>query len=266
MQLHSTAVAAGYRLLAYETLPSTNTQALALAGGGEHGPLWITARQQTAGRGRRGSQWASPAGNLYTTLLLSDPAPAECAPESSFVSALAIHDAIVDCAPALRDELRLKWPNDILYAGRKLAGILVEGEQINQRLVIAIGIGVNCRYRPQEAAYPATDLAAVGVDISAEELFAALSGAMMRRLAYWQRGAGFAGIRADWLDRAAGIGADMRVRLPHCELFGRCQGLDERGRLLLCLADGSLQVIAAGEVFPVGMAPPDLVPATGRLG
>src|SRR5277367_2510178 len=114
MQLHSAAAAAGYRLLKSETVASTNAEALALARGGERGPLWSTARQQTAGRGRRGSAWISPPGNLYATLLLHDPAPAEHAPELSFVTALALHDAIGERAPKLQNELKLKWPNDLL--------------------------------------------------------------------------------------------------------------------------------------------------------
>jgi BirA family biotin operon repressor/biotin-[acetyl-CoA-carboxylase] ligase len=251
MHLSPTASAAGYRLLAYETLPSTNPEALALARRGEEGPIWVTAQQQTAGRGRRGNTWVSPPGNLYATLLLNDPAPAERAPELSFVAALAVYDAILDRAPALAPLLALKWPNDVLYDGAKLVGILIEGESIGARLVVAIGIGVNCLHHPRLTAYPTTDLAAAGADVSAEQLFEALSAGMQRRLAQWRRGEGFDDIRADWLARSADIGRDIRVRLPGRELVGRGEALDDRGRLLLRLADGSLQTIAAGDVFPL---------------
>ena len=91
MQLSSAAVAAGYRLSVHDTLASTNAEALMLARDGERGPLWIAAREQTAGRGRRGNSWISPRGNLYATLLLTDPAPPECAPQLSFVAVLALH-------------------------------------------------------------------------------------------------------------------------------------------------------------------------------
>jgi BirA family biotin operon repressor/biotin-[acetyl-CoA-carboxylase] ligase len=243
--------AVGFRLAARDTLPSTNTEALALARRGETGPLWVTARQQTAGRGRRGNAWISVPGNLYATLLLCDPATPENAPELSFVAALAVHDAIVDRAAVLCEKLTLKWPNDILFGTAKLAGILIESETIATRLAVAIGIGVNCMHHPAKTAYPATDLAAAGVAVCAEDLFFALSGAMTRRLAQWRRGDGFQSIRADWLDRAAGIGGEMRVRLPNCEFVGRAEALDERGRLLLRLEDGRLQTITAGDVFPV---------------
>jgi BirA family biotin operon repressor/biotin-[acetyl-CoA-carboxylase] ligase len=256
MQLSSAAVAAGYRLTAHDALASTNAQALTLARAAERGPLWIVARRQTAGRGRRGNEWVSPPGNLYATLLLTDPAPPECAPELSFVTALALHDAILERAPALRAALALKWPNDVLCGGAKLAGILIEGERAADALAVAIGIGVNCQSHPAQTAYPATDLKAAGAAAAAEDVFAALSAAMLRRLQQWRRGAGFGYIRADWIARAAGIGGDMRAKLPDREIFGRGEGLDERGRLLLRLADGSVQAIAAGDVFPVTGAPP----------
>jgi BirA family transcriptional regulator, biotin operon repressor / biotin---[acetyl-CoA-carboxylase] ligase len=257
MQLHPSAVAAGFRLAAFETLSSTNTHALALARGGERGPLWVTAAEQTGGRGRRRNPWVSPPGNLYATLLLTDPAPSECAAQSSFVSALAVHDAIVACAPALREAVKLKWPNDVLCGGCKLAGILIEGEQAAHGLAVAIGIGVNVRHHPGGTAYPATDLAAAGAEVSAEILFAELSAAMVERLAQWRRGAAFGAIRNDWLERAAFKGGEMKVRLPSGELSGRYETLDDRGCLMLRLGDGTLQAIAAGEVFPVAGAAPD---------
>jgi BirA family biotin operon repressor/biotin-[acetyl-CoA-carboxylase] ligase len=251
MRLEPEAAAAGFHLSVHDTLASTNTGALALARRGETGPLWVTARQQTAGRGRRGNAWISTPGNLYATLLLCDPAAPENAPQLSFVAALAVFDAIVDRATALREKLALKWPNDILCGGQKLAGILIEGETIAARLAVAVGIGVNCMHHPVDTAYPATDLAAAGTAVSAEDLFFALSGAMARRLAQWRRGDDFQSIRTNWLDRAAGIGGEMRVRLPNREFSGRAEALDKHGRLLLRLADGTLQTITAGDVFPV---------------
>jgi BirA family transcriptional regulator, biotin operon repressor / biotin---[acetyl-CoA-carboxylase] ligase len=265
MQLHSAAVAAGVRLAVHDTLASTNTEALAAARRGERGPLWVTARQQTAGRGRRGNEWTSLPGNLYATLLLDDPAPPDHAPEMSFVAALAVHDAILDRAPALRGQLALKWPNDILCGGAKLTGILIEGEGVTARLVVAVGIGVNCRHHPPPTNHPTTDLAAAGADVSAESLFTALSGMMLRRLLHWRRGAGFDLIRTDWLERATGITGEMRVRLPNAEFFGRGEGMDERGRLLVRRADGSLQAITAGDVFPLGSEAAAGASATGRV-
>jgi BirA family transcriptional regulator, biotin operon repressor / biotin---[acetyl-CoA-carboxylase] ligase len=196
----------------------------------------------------------SPPGNLYATLLLADPAPPECAAQSSFVAALAVHDAIIDCAPALRDVLKLKWPNDVLCGGSKLAGILIEAEQAAHGLAVAIGIGVNIRHHPDGTAYPVTDISASGAEVSAESLFAALSAAMVERLTQWRRGTAFGAIRTEWLERAAFKGGEMKVRLPGGELSGRYESLDDRGCLMLRLSDGTLQAIAGGEVFPVAAA------------
>jgi BirA family biotin operon repressor/biotin-[acetyl-CoA-carboxylase] ligase len=252
MALHPLAAAAGYRLLSYESIGSTNTTALDLGRAGEAGPVWITARRQTAGRGRRGHEWISPPGNLCATLLLIDPAPGERAAELSFVTALALHDALIDRTPLLRDRLTLKWPNDVLCGGEKLSGILIESEIVGRGLAVAIGIGVNCRHHPPRTAYPATDCRAAGADMTAEDLLEALTAAMPRRLAQWRRDDGFKGVCADWLAHAEGVGGEMRVRLPDREIFGRFEALDEHGRLLLRLADGRLQAITAGDVFPLG--------------
>jgi BirA family transcriptional regulator, biotin operon repressor / biotin---[acetyl-CoA-carboxylase] ligase len=232
-----------------DTVDSTNAEALRRARAGERGPLWIVARQQTAGRGRRGRAWVSPPGNLHATLLLTDPAPASAAPQLGFAAGLALHDAATATAPAL-GQLALKWPNDMLCGGRKIAGILIEGE--GAPLAVAVGIGVNCRHHPAATEFPATDFAAEGVDVSAEALFGRLAAAMSRRLAQWDRGADFAAIRAAWIERAQGLGRPVRVRLAEREVTGVVEGIDPAGRLLLRLDNGALEAIAAGEVFPLG--------------
>jgi BirA family biotin operon repressor/biotin-[acetyl-CoA-carboxylase] ligase len=243
---------AGARHIAYETLGSTNAEALALARAGERGPLWITAQSQSAGRGRRGSIWVSAPGNLYATLLLSEPSAPEHAPQLSFVAALALHDAIAECAPQLGPLLTLKWPNDLLLGAAKVAGILIEGERAPE-FAVAIGIGVNCAAHPDDTPYPATDLATAGALVTPAQAFAVLSAAMRRRLAQWQRGQGFSAIRTDWLKRAAGLGQDIRVRLPERELSGRFQGLDDAGRLLVH-GPGGVTTVTAGEVFGLDRA------------
>lgn len=238
---------AGARHTAYETLGSTNAEALARARAGERGPLWITARSQSAGRGRRGNQWVSPPGNLYATLLLSEPSAKAHAPQLSFVAALALHDAVSECAPQLGSLLQVKWPNDLLVGKAKVAGILIEGEN-EPVFVVAIGIGVNCAAHPEITDFPATDLAETGALVVPDALFVALSAAIARRLGQWKRGQGFASIRTDWLNRAAGLGERLSVRLPGRELSGRFRGLDDEGRLLL-EQEGNVTAITAGEVF-----------------
>src|SRR6266853_2881802 len=165
MKLEPRATATGVQHVAHEVLGSTNAEALQLARQGEHGPLWITADRQTAGRGRRGRAWISPPGNLHASLLLTQPAAAEHWPQLSFVAALAIHDAVVAVADHLKPLLAIKWPNDVLLAGAKFAGILIEGEGKEEEGAVAIGIGVNCAAHPAGTDYPATDLAAAGASV-----------------------------------------------------------------------------------------------------
>jgi BirA family biotin operon repressor/biotin-[acetyl-CoA-carboxylase] ligase len=250
MQTDPTAGAAGGRHIALGTTGSTNAEALKLARAGERGPLWITAQSQSAGRGRRGSTWVSAAGNLYASLLVSQPSAPERAPQLSFVAGLALHDAVAECAPQMGPLLKLKWPNDLLLGPDKLAGILIEGENV-PHFAVVVGFGVNCVSHPGGTDYPATDLSRAGAIVKPDALFAALSAAMQRRLAQWQGGDGFPSIRADWLKRAAGLGELIRVRLPERELSGRFNSLDEAGRLVV-EQPGGFATVTAGEVFGLG--------------
>lgn len=253
MQLDPRASAAGVRLVTHEVLISTNTEALALARQGERGPLWVTAGRQTGGRGRRGRAWVSEPGNLHASLLLTEPAPPAQVPELSCVAALAIHDAVAEVAPGLKQVLTIKWPNDLLIDGKKFAGILIEGEG-KKAEAAAIGIGVNCVSHPADADYPATDLKTAGAEVSAETLFAALSVKMLGRLAQWNKGEHFSTVRADWLARASGVGEAVRIRSGEQELAGTFETLDDSGRLVLVQRDGTRKIIAAGDVVELRSA------------
>jgi BirA family biotin operon repressor/biotin-[acetyl-CoA-carboxylase] ligase len=182
--------------------------------------------------------------------MLTDPSPPAAAPQLGFVAGLALHDAVAAAAPPLASLLALKWPNDLLCGGCKVAGILIEGE--GDPVAVALGIGVNCRHHPDATEFPATDLAAAGADVSASALFDDLAAAMQARLYEWSRGAGFTAIRAAWLARAAGIGEPVRVRLSARETAGRFETIDDSGRLMLRTELGDVEAIAAGDVFPLG--------------
>ena len=249
MDLDPRAAAAGVRLAAFDEIDSTNAEALRRMRQGERGPLWITAVAQTAGRGRRGRSWVSLAGNLHASLLLTDPGPAEHWPQLSFVTALAVHDAVVDVAPQIKPLLELKWPNDLLLSGAKFAGILTEGEGRDDEGAVAIGIGVDCAAHPAETVYPATDLGAHGAAVAPAALFTALSLKMLGRLAQWNRGEGFATIRTDWLARAAGVGGQIRIAIADRELSGRFEGLDDAGCLILIDQSGQSTLVTAGDVI-----------------
>ena len=248
--------AGGIPVVALETVGSTNEEALARAKSGEAGPLWIAARRQTAGRGRRGRAWVSAPGNLYASLLLVDAAPSAQLPGICFVAALALHDALLDAVHGLAPaQLKLKWPNDVLLDAKKIAGILVEGTALAMgRSATAIGIGVNCRHHPERTRFPAADLAASGYVIEPAALLPALGEAMAARLEEWARGENFASVRAAWLARASGIGAPIEVRLSERTIAGTFDAIDASGALVLIRGDGARETIAAGDVFPLRRA------------
>lgn len=237
----------GYTIERHGEIGSTNDRALDHARAGLD-RIWVTADRQTGGRGRSGRAWSSPSGNLYASLGLIDPCESKVAPQLGFVAGVALHAAVAASTGA-GDRLRLKWPNDLLLEGAKLSGLLVEGGRDGQgRLTVAIGIGVNCVAHPADTPYPATSLAAAGLPSDASDLFTALRREFASRLTRWDRGAGFSAIRAEWLDRAHGIGTPVRVRRPDGERSGVFRDIDAEGRLLL--ATGSeLLVIEAGDVF-----------------
>jgi BirA family transcriptional regulator, biotin operon repressor / biotin---[acetyl-CoA-carboxylase] ligase len=251
MQLDPIVAAAGVRLIAHDTIGSTNTEACRLARAGERNPVWITAKQQTAGRGRRGNVWISEPGNLYASLLLPDVPPGR-AGELAFVAALAVYDAVGELMPNMASRLALKWPNDVQVGNAKFAGILIEAENS----WVVIGIGVNCAHHPEQMPN-VTDLKSSGMAVSLEPLFAALSRHMMRRLQEWARGKGFPAVREAWLGACPGVGHSILVRLPTKELTGKFDNIDDKGHLLLRLRDGRVETIAAGEVFGIDVSGPE---------
>jgi BirA family biotin operon repressor/biotin-[acetyl-CoA-carboxylase] ligase len=235
-----------------DEIDSTNAEARRLAEAGEAGPLWIAARRQTQGRGRRGRDWRTGEGNLAATLLLViDRDPAEAA-QLSFVAGLAA----ADLAAAFAEDrlVELKWPNDVLLGGAKLAGVLIEsGRRSDGRLWMAVGVGMNLAVAPDALDYPAVALAshlmtgrAAPTPQAALEI---LSASMARRIGEWLA-QGFAPVREAWLQRAFGLGRPCVVRLgEHRVLEGVADGLDEDGALVLSLATGELKRITAGDVF-----------------
>jgi BirA family biotin operon repressor/biotin-[acetyl-CoA-carboxylase] ligase len=234
-----------------DEVDSTNAEARRRAEAGEGGPLWIAARRQTAGRGRRGRGWSTGAGHLAATLLVPPEAPASTL---SFIAALAVADlADAYVPPAL---VGLKWPNDVLIAGHKLSGILIEAGAAAGRPWLAVGIGVNLAAAPLGLERPATAIADhLGPGVSApprpEEALERLAGAFALWTAAWRAG-GLEAVLGPWRARSTGLPGPCEVRLPTETLHGEAEGIDDDGVLRLRLADGSLRRIAAGDVFFAG--------------
>src|SRR6202163_3415835 len=215
------AASAGYRLAAFDHIGSTNAEALARARCGERGPIWLVTSEQTAGRGRRHRPWIAPRGNLASSILeVIDVSPAVAA-TLGFAAGLALEAALqkVSIEASIRsagsDDMKfsLKWPNDVLAGRQKLAGILLEAEVVaDNRLAVVVGIGTNVVAAPEGTPTPATSLAALGVNIGAEELFATLSDSWAEFRGLWDNGGGFGEIRRLWLQRAAGLWQKVTVQ------------------------------------------------------
>lgn len=238
-----------FRHEALDEVSSTNTEAFARARAGDSGFLWVTAERQTGGRGRRGREWVSERGNLYSTLLLIDFAPTEVLGSLPLAVALAVHAAIQTAIPAGSEAVEIKWPNDVLIGRKKTSGILIEAERLaDGRMALAIGIGINIKARPDLALYPVTSLSDQGAATSPQELFAHLYAEMAEVLGVWDQGRGISEIVRRWRRVACGIGEKITVNLPDRSISGIFSGIDDKGLLLLDAADGTLS-IAAGDVF-----------------
>jgi BirA family biotin operon repressor/biotin-[acetyl-CoA-carboxylase] ligase len=225
-----------WRVERHAALGSTSDEARARALAGDPGHLWILAREQTAGRGRQGRTWNSPPGNLYASALILDPCETEIAPQIGFVAGVALRRAVADLGGG---DVALKWPNDLVHDGAKLAGLLVEGLPTpRRRLATIVGFGVNLASSPEGLAYRTTHLAAIlGREIAPSALFDRLGRRLDESLAVWARGAGFAAIREAWLASAAGLGGPIRLDGPRGAREGLFAGLDAQGRLLLRIGD-----------------------------
>jgi BirA family biotin operon repressor/biotin-[acetyl-CoA-carboxylase] ligase len=248
VKLAPEAVSFGMSLGVFDAIGSTNDEALDYVRHGFAAIHWVVARQQNAGRGRHGRVWASPVGNLYASLALSNPCEPRYAPQLGFVAGLALHQAITDVTGVTADRLTIKWPNDLMLDRAKVSGLLVEGSFGPGGSYAVIGMGVNCLSHPTDTPYDATDLAAKGAAATPDMVFEQLSKRMAEALSLWDKGAQFALIRKAWLARAAGRGERISVRTGESAREGLFRDIDEDGRLVLEGAEG-LETVLAGDVF-----------------
>ncbi|WP_299927352.1 biotin--[acetyl-CoA-carboxylase] ligase [uncultured Pelagimonas sp.] len=238
----------GKRVLA--EVDSTNAEAARIAKD-LAGPEWILGLKQTAARGRRGRAWVNPLGNFSATLVLRPTETPDVVALRSFVTALALYDAF-EALTGTSAGLALKWPNDVLLNGGKVAGILLEGIG-GPGGHLAIGIGINLIAAPDAAQVesgavaPVSLLAETGKRVSPEMMLAALAKAYAAREASFVT-YGFAPIRQAWMDRAARLGEVVTARLANHEVTGTFEEVDAQGNLVLKTAKGR-EEIAAADVF-----------------
>lgn len=233
---------------------STNRQACLLGESGAPAGTVVIADRQSAGRGRLGRQWVSPPGvNLYLSVLLRPPLPPHAAPQLTFLSALAVARAIETVAGL---QPSLKWPNDVLVDGRKVAGLLNEMSAESDRVrFVVLGIGVNLNMTadqfPEELRMPATSLRIAGGRPVSRAAFARELLQQLDRLYAEFLRHGPAPILAAWEAYCTLFGQPVSVDGPDGALCGTVAGIDRDGALLLTLADGSSERILAGDVRPL---------------
>ncbi|MDN5787722.1 biotin--[acetyl-CoA-carboxylase] ligase [Pseudorhodobacter sp.] len=233
-----------------DSVDSTNAYAARLA---PTQPVWIMAAEQTGGRGRRGRPWSSPRGNFYATLALQPQEGAETVALRSFIAALALREACI-ATTGLSTGFALKWPNDVLLNGGKLAGILLESQGAGGRVSqLSIGIGVNLIAAPTAdqlepgAMPPVSLLQETGVRIVPEAFLPPLATAFAK----WEAcliADGFAPIRQEWLSHAARIGEAITARSGTSSETGIFETIDASGALILRTPKGR-QTIPAADIF-----------------
>ena len=244
------------RFVSYETIDSTNSEAKRLAEQGDFGPLWTRADSQNAGRGRRGREWTSETGNLFCSGLYPHEGTAQQSAQMSFAAALAVADTLEHYVP--KDLISLKWPNDVLLAGKKTAGILLESGQTHHQKWLVIGIGVNLTHHPDGTEFPATHVLEHILPSDLDTPEPVMTGAqavlaiLANRFDHWRHilvTKGFEPIGQAWTGRAHNIPGSVTVRLPNESFTGEALGLDANGALRVRLTDGTIRDIHAGDVF-----------------
>jgi BirA family biotin operon repressor/biotin-[acetyl-CoA-carboxylase] ligase len=242
------AASAGYRLASFDRIGSTNAEALSRARAGERGPVWFVTSEQTAGRGRRHRPWIAPRGNLASSVLEVMNVAPSLAATLGFAAGLAL-DAALRSAGSDQTEFALKWPNDVMADGKKLAGILLEAETVGDRLAVVVGIGSNVVAAPEGTPTPAVSLRALGIEFAAEQLFTALSDAWVEFRGIWDEGRGFADIRAKWLEHAVGLGHPVSILSGGSTVTGTFDTIDDAGCMIVRTTEGRRMAISAGDVY-----------------
>lgn len=254
MRQATPALLPGYRLLAVDEIDSTNAEAMRMAAAGETGPLWIWAGTQTLGRGRSGRTWTSVPGNLYASLLIRTDCPQHAIHQLSLLAGVAVYDAFRAAAQRAGMELpglRLKWPNDVLIGGAKLAGILPEsttGRQGDLRLLAVIGVGMNLAGHPADLGRAVTHLAQHGCRTTPAAMLSLLAAAIDDWLGRWDDSAGFRLVREAWLSRAGPLGELVHVNTGRELVEGAYLGIDAEGALVLRDPSGAERRFTYGDV------------------
>lgn len=239
------------RWIELDEIDSTSSEAMRRAAAGERGVLYVRADRQTAGRGRSGRAWDTLAGNLALSRLSMLTCPPAAVPQLALVAGVGVHRAIAELlgTAAAASELRLKWPNDVLLAGAKVAGILVEASTFAAERVAVIGVGVNLLHAPELPGRATATLAGhTDQSLDARRVGMLVGDHIEQAIALWDDGRGFAAIRAAWHSASLPTGTRLSVNTGSGLATGAFAGLDDSGALLLDTGDGARQSFSFGDV------------------
>lgn len=230
------------------SIDSTNKEAKRRIEEGAKSGLWITATEQTGGRGRGDRKWVSKPGNLYCSLIIDAGNDLQKSSQLTFVTSLAVRDTIEKFLKY--SDIKCKWPNDVLVEGKKISGILLEtySNSHEGNPFIIIGIGINIEHHPEVALYEATH---INEHSDNNFCYADLFFILTEKIAHWLNiwhNEGFNMIRQEWMKHSMGLGKTITVRLPKQELVGRFVDLDSDGALKLDI-NGEIKLIHSGDIF-----------------
>lgn len=239
----------GTGLISLDSVDSTSTEAQRRAAAGEPLPFWLISAEQTNARARRGRQWSAAPGNFMASVMIRTQGELAQAALRSFTASLALYDAL-DQLLEIGPELSLKWPNDVLYQGKKLAGILLESTALRGEVQLCIGIGVNLASAPDPKTLERQAMAPVSLAgaISPDYLLQALA-ASFAKYEDMLNTHGFAPIRDEWLSKAARRGEVITARLSDREFVGRFETVDDTGAIVLHTNTGAVHLPAADVHF-----------------
>lgn len=239
-----------FHLLSYQEIDSTNEEAKRLAVGGASHGAFIWGKQQTSGKGRSGREWVSKQGNLFVSVLLCPDVSLKHYQEVSFVAALAVKEMLEPIVG--RDyELSLKWPNDVMLDGKKVAGILLESVKIDNKDWLIVGVGLNVDSFPKDVRYPATCLTQAGVQIiSAKIALSRFIHHFVGRYDMWMK-EGFAPVRDAWCESGYRFGKPVSMQSGDERIDGIFVDISAEGTMMVETAKGDMREIQAGEMSHV---------------